>query len=83
MKICSLDDTSGLNDSYPGVLDGKDEINEENDAGDDSQYAKGYSCWIFPSESSIVLNSDSPDSYEQDSSHQVDKQLQDGQVGPN
>ena len=37
----------------------------------------------FPSESSIVLNSDSPDSYEQDSSHQVDKQLQDGQVGPN
>ena len=44
MKICYLDDTSGLNDSYPGVLDGKDEINEENDAGDDSQYAKGYSC---------------------------------------
>ena len=36
----------------------------------------------FPSESSIVLDSYSSDSYEQDASNQVDKELQDGQVGP-
>jgi len=69
-----------VDDSEAGVLDGKDEVDEENDAGHDGQAAHGHAGGAA---SSVLegLDGDGADGDEEDAADEVDEELQDGEVG--
>jgi len=79
-EAARLSDDSGLGVREPCILDGKEEVDEKDDPGDDGEAAHGHPGRIATFVS-ICLDGDGPDGNEENASDEVDEELQDGEVG--
>jgi len=78
--VWNLGDDPGLDDGELGVLDGEEEVHEEDDPRHDAQHPHSHTS-ISIILVLIVLDGDGPDGDEEDAAHQVDEELEDGEVG--